>query len=96
MEHFEGLFDKMRHRQSDKFRRCDRLRHGTRQHPRRGHFKLHEVSDMQRISFEGRIVCLCPKNAGSRSLLTGSWFGGTKLKDRSAGGWRSGLQRSEK
>jgi hypothetical protein len=56
MEHFEGLFDKLRHRQSDKFRRCDRPRDGTRQPPRRMHFKLHEMSDVLRISFEGRIV----------------------------------------
>ena len=35
--------------------------------------------------------CINPKNAGSRSFLTGSWFGGIKLKDRSAGGWRSGF-----
>jgi hypothetical protein len=32
----------------------------------------------------------------TRSLLTGFLFGGIKLKDRSAGGWRSGMQRSEK
>jgi len=32
----------------------------------------------------------------TRSFLTGFHFGGIKLKDRSAGGWRSGLQRSEK
>ena len=32
----------------------------------------------------------------TRSFLTGFQFGGIKLKDRSAGGWRSGLQRSEK
>jgi len=32
----------------------------------------------------------------TRSFLTGFLFGGIKLKDRSAGGWRSGMQRSEK
>ncbi len=37
-----------------------------------------------------------PKCGRTRSFLTGSHFGGIKLKDRSAGGWRSGLQRSEK
>jgi len=32
----------------------------------------------------------------TRSFLTGFKFGGIKLKDRSVGGWRSGMQRSEK
>jgi len=38
----------------------------------------------------------CRKKQEARSLLTGLWVGGIRLKDRSAGGWRSGLQRSEK
>ena len=29
-------------------------------------------------------------------IATGFQFGGIRLKDRSAGGWRSGMQRSEK
>ena len=36
-----------------------------------------------------------PKCGRTQPFLTGSHFGGIKLKDRSAGGWRSGLQRSE-
>ena len=32
----------------------------------------------------------------TRSFLTGFLFRGVKLKDRSAGGWRSGRPRSEK
>ena len=32
----------------------------------------------------------------ARSFLTGLLIGGIELKDRSVGGWRSGLQRSEK
>ena len=37
-----------------------------------------------------------PKCGRTRSLLTGFQFGGIKLKGCSAGGWRSGMQRSEK
>ncbi|HXI23024.1 MAG TPA: hypothetical protein VNG71_04040 [Pyrinomonadaceae bacterium] len=36
------------------------------------------------------------KSGRTRSFLTGFQEGGIELKDRSAGGWRSGLQRSEK
>ena len=39
-----------------------------------------------------------PKRGRTRSFLTGFQFGGIKLKDRSAGGWRSGsagAQRSD-
>jgi len=36
-----------------------------------------------------------PKCGRTRSFLTGFQVGGISLKDRSAGGWRSGLQRSE-
>jgi hypothetical protein len=36
------------------------------------------------------------KKQEARSFLTGLLKGGIELKDRSAGGWRSGLQRSEK
>jgi hypothetical protein len=41
----------------------------------------------------GKSVYKCGR---TRSFLTGFHFGGIELKDRSAGGWRSGLQRSEK
>ena len=37
-----------------------------------------------------------PKCGRTRSFLTGFQFGGIKLKGCSAGGWRSGMQRSEK
>jgi hypothetical protein len=37
-----------------------------------------------------------PKKQEARSFLTGLLIGWIKLKDRSAGGWRSGMQRSEK
>jgi len=43
-----------------------------------------------------RTTSLLSKKQEARSLLTGLLIGGIKLKDRSAGGWRSGLQRSEK
>jgi len=44
MEHFEGLFDKMRHRQSDKFRRPDRPWRLVESGSSPKHFKLHEQS----------------------------------------------------
>jgi len=43
-----------------------------------------------------RALPLAAKKQEARSFLTGLLIGGIELKDRSAGGWRSGLQRSEK
>jgi hypothetical protein len=51
-----------------------------------------------------RLKCVTEEKSGlmsskcgrTRSLLTGFQFGGIKLKGCSAGGWRSGMQRSEK
>jgi hypothetical protein len=108
MVDFEGLFDKMRHRQSDKFRRPDRIPETYCLTGSEFKLQLASVAHCDCPSNLTQQFCLktnspmkcskdgSPKNAGSRSLLTGSWFGGIKLKDRSAGGWRSGLQRSEK
>ena len=39
---------------------------------------------------------MSPKRRRTRSLLTGFQFGGIRLKGCSAGGWRSGMRRSEK
>jgi hypothetical protein len=47
-------------------------------------------------TLEERNRVLALKKQEARSLLTGLLIGGIELKDRSAGGWRSGLQRSEK
>ncbi|MFY9620368.1 MAG: hypothetical protein WAQ99_11220 [Pyrinomonadaceae bacterium] len=47
----------------------------------------------------GKILCWfwqAFKKQEARSFLTGLLIGGIELKDRSVGGWRSGLQRSEK
>ena len=37
-----------------------------------------------------------PQKRENPVIATGFQFGGIRLKDRSAGGWRSGMQRSEK
>jgi len=51
----------------------------------------------RRARFQNKVPNECSLNAGEPGhFWPGSNFGGIRLKGRSAGGWRSGLRRSEK
>ena len=55
-----------------------------------------ESKDSRHFALCSLLFALGLKKQEARSFLTGLLIGWIKLKDRSAGGWRSGMQRSEK
>jgi hypothetical protein len=94
---FEGLFHKNRHCQSDKFRRNDRSNKNEVGADRVGGQVAVWTSTVANLPWKNTVlVCQAYKKQEARSFLTGLLIGWIELKGRSAGGWRSGLQRSEK
>ena len=57
---------------------------------------LDELKRLEKTVIKVIAKLISPKCRRTQSLLTGFQFGGIMLKGRSAGGWRSGMQRSEK